>query len=399
MAVLKLTKRTVDALEPAERPYLARDVDLKGFAVRVGRKGPVSWVVAYRPPPGGRGVPEKIYTLGALSKFTPDQARRAAAELLARVRLGADPAAERAEKRKALTLTEMLNLFDEQYLRTMVKQKTAVNNRIGLAELRRAYGGMKAETLGRAHIAALHTKMADRPYAANRALAVWARAFSWAGERGLVPEGHNPAKGLKRFREQGRERFLTTEELARLGDALRVESDPFAAAAIRLLILTGARLREILHSQWSQVDFERGAIFLADSKTGKKPIHLSAAAQAVLSGLPRVAGNPFIFAGKTPGQPRFDINGPWRRVCRAAGLEGVRLHDLRHSFASFGAGASLGLPIIGRLLGHTQSSTTQKYAHLADDPVKRAAETIGATIAAAMDGDKGAVIEIRKRQK
>ncbi len=267
--------------------------------------------------------------------------------------------------------------------------------------------------------------MRDTPYAANRALATWAKMFAWAEGRGLVPEGHNPARRIERYREEGRERFLTSEELSRLGDALRLAEteglpwdvdetspkakhlakpenrraklDPFAAAAIRLLVLTGARLRESLHAQWSQVDLERGVIFLADSKTGPKTIYLSAATQTVLGGLPRIEGNPHIIAGAKEGAPRADLKKPWAAVCRAAGLEGVRLHDLRHSFASFGAGASLGLPIIGKLLGHSQAATTHRYAHLDADPLRRAADTIGATIASALDGKPaGTVVKIVK---
>ena len=154
------------------------------------------------------------------------------------------------------------------------------------------------------------------------------------------------------------------------------------------MILTGARLREILNAQWNQVDIERGIIHLSDSKTGRKPVYLSAAAQAVLASLPHIADNPHIIAGAVHGEPRADLKKPWAAVCRAAGLDGVRLHDLRHSFASFGAGASLGLPIIGKLLGHSQPSTTHRYAHLDADPMRRAVETIGAEISAAMEGRK-----------
>ena len=182
----------------------------------------------------------------------------------------------------------------------------------------------------------------------------------------MIPEGHNPVKGLRKYREQGRERFLTVDELARLGVALaegetvglpyeidetkpvakhapkkdnrRVKLDPYAVAAIRLLILTGARLREILHAKWEQIDLGRAVIFLADSKTGKKPIYLSAVAQAVLADLPRLEGNPYVIPGTRDGAPRADLKKPWAALTRAAGLEGVRIHDLRHSFASFGAG-------------------------------------------------------------
>jgi integrase len=163
------------------------------------------------------------------------------------------------------------------------------------------------------------------------------------------------------------------------------------------LILTGARLREILDAQWQHVDLERGVIFLADSKTGKKPVYLSAAAQAVLASIPHIEGNPHIVAGMKDGAPRADLKKPWRAVTKAAGLKGVRIHDLRHSFASIGAGASMGLPVIGKLLGHSQAATTQRYAHLDADPLRRAVDTIGATIAAAMDGNASAeVIQIKK---
>jgi integrase len=281
-------------------------------------------------------------------------------------------------------------------------------------------GGTRITDVRRADVAKMHSRMGYVPGAANRAISLVSAIWGWAARRQIVPFEANPARGLERNRESRSERFLTTSEFARLGAGLaegetiglpyevdetspgskhapkaknrRVKLDPFAVAAIRLLILTGARLREILHTQWSHVDFDRGIIFLADSKTGKKPVYLSAAALAVLSTLPRIEGNPHVIAGAKDGRPRADLKKPWAAVRRAAGLEGVRLHDLRHSFASIGAGASMGLPIIGKLLGHSQPQTTARYAHLDADPLRRAVDTIGATITAAMEGNKDAEV-------
>jgi integrase len=420
--VKKLTKHSLTSLEPRSKPYIEYDADLSGFGVAVYPSGIKSWVCEYRPHGGGRGVAKKRVTLGKISQLTPDQARKAAADMLAVVRLGRDPAQEKMERRASVTVGELIDFFDARYVGPMLKPGTAIGYRIALEELRRAHGALKAMALTRSHVSTLHFRMADRPYAANRAVAVWSKAFAWAAGAGLIPEGQNPAKNIKKYREQGRERFLTSEELARLGDALRegetvglrysvdetkptarhaakadhrrVKLDGYATAALRLLVLTGARLREILHAKWGQIDLERGLIFLADSKTGKKPLYLSAAAQKVLADVPRVEGNPHVIAGAKDGAPRADLKKPWTAVSRAAGLEGVRIHDLRHSFASFGAGASLGLPIIGKLLGHSQPSTTARYAHLDADPMRRAVDTIGATIAAAMDGQKAEILRL-----
>ena len=269
--------------------------------------------------------------------------------------------------------------------------------------------------------------MVNTPYEANRALALVSAVWNWAARRDEVTASANPCVGIERCPERGRERFLTSEELGRLGAALvegetiglpylvdtekpsakhapkesnrRTLTDPHAVAAIRLLILTGARVREILDAKWEHVDIERGVIFLVDSKTGRKPVYLSAAALEVLVGLPRIEGNPYIIPGSKVGQPKVDLKKPWAAVCKAAGLEGIRLHDLRHSFASIGAGASMGLPVIGKLLGHSQAATTHRYAHLDADPLRRAVNTIGATISAAMDGKtQSEVGQIRHRK-
>jgi hypothetical protein len=169
---------------------------------------------------------------------------------------------------------------------------------------------------------------------------------------------------------------------------------PYVTGAIRLLFLTGCRLREILHLRWEDVDFERGLLLLPDSKTGRKTIILTAPALSVLASLPR-AGS-YVIAGNDPERPRADLKRPWDAILRHAKLSGVRLHDLRHTYASYGAGASLGLPVIGRLLGHISSQTTERYAHLGDDPLRRAANSIAATISAAIDPHSDNSIIVRQ---
>ena len=168
---------------------------------------------------------------------------------------------------------------------------------------------------------------------------------------------------------------------------------------MRLLVFTGARLSEVLNLRWQDVDVERAKLWLPDSKTGRKALYLSAPALQVLADLPRLDGNPHVICGDKPGARLVNIQKPWRRIRARAGLEDVRLHDLRHSFASVAAAGGLSLPMIGKLLGHTQAATTQRYAHLAADPVRAANEAIGQRIAAMMKGGAGSDVVTLPRWK
>jgi integrase len=252
---------------------------------------------------------------------------------------------------------------------------------------------------------------------ANYVVTVLSSLYGWAERKQIIPEGHNPARRIEKFREKRRERFLSDDEFARLGAALReaetigipyevdesrasakhapksknrrVVVAPDVVAAIRLLLLTGCRLREILHLQWTEVDFQRALLILNDSKTGRKPVLLGPAALEVLHGLPRTGR--YVFLGSSGVKPRSDLKRPWTAITRRAGLNGLRVHDLRHSYASMAAGAGFGLPVIGRLLGHTQPSTTARYAHLADNPLRGASDVVSSNIKAALD----APIEMR----
>ena len=412
----KLTKRVVDGLAATTgKPLYVYDADLKGFGVRCMPSGVKSWIVEYRPRGGGRGISRKRMTLGATTTLTPDEARKAARDVLASVQLGADPAGDRRKGREMPTVAELLNQYLTEEVGPKRKPRTAELYRYYARNLVvPALGPIKAPALTKADVARLHRKLGkDRPITANRVLALLSSLYGFAASHVPgIPQGFNPAKGIKKFPEEGRERYLSTDELQRLGATLRegetiglpwqvdegkstakhlaaparrrTQLNPAVVGALRLLLFTGCRLREILHLQWGDVDFGRGMLFLRDSKTGRKPVILNAPALAVLESLPRLGS--FVIAGGDPEKPRSDLKRPWHAVAKHANLEGLRIHDLRHSFASVGAGAGMGLPIVGRLLGHAQASTTQRYAHLDADPLRRASNAIGATLAAAMGG-------------
>jgi integrase len=221
-------------------------------------------------------------------------------------------------------------------------------------------GHHRIADLTRADVAQLHHQLRDRPYQANRSLAVLSKMMNLSEEWGLRPDGSNPCRHVKMYREEKRERYLTKDELRRLGAALAdAERDgtesPFAMVAVGLLILTGARLMEILTLRWEYIDFENEVLRLPDCKTGAKLIHLNEPAINLLRALPQMVGNPHVIAGKKDGASLVNLGKPWRRICAKAGLTDVRLHDLRHSFASVAVGSGMSLPMIGKLLGpHSQ---------------------------------------------
>ncbi len=420
--VKKITKRTVDEedAQPSEREFAIWDSELKGFGLRVRPSGARSYVVVYRPIGEGRKAAVRRVTLGALGKITPDEARRIARKVLGSVAHGDDPAADRAQERRAATLKDIAELFLAEHVEAKRKPATATKYRYVVSEfIIPTFGRMKPSDVTRGAVARLHHDNAERPTIANYIVAVLSAIFTFGQTRGLIPDDMNPTRHVERFEEEKRERFLTIAELARLGEALREaettglpwrrpneegpkakhlakpenrlsQFDPAAVAAVRLLMFTGCRLREILHLRRSEIDFERGLLFLGDSKTGKKSVVLNAPALAILQALPD--RGPYVIPGDKPDSPRSDLKRLWAAITARAELGGVRIHDLRHTFASYGAGGGLGLPIVGKLLGHTQASTTQRYAHLDADPLRRAANTIGATIAAAMEGTEGAPV-------
>lgn len=407
----KLSKRSVDAIRPDPNGHEVfvwdtGDGALKGFGVRMMPSGIASYLVQYRTKEGRT----RRLAIGKVGVLTPDEARTLAGEKLKEVAKGGDPSAERHRvRREALTMAELADLYlaegpaakpnkkasswgtdrsnIERHIKPLLGRKLAASlmhddvvrfQRDVAAGKSRA--DIKTKTRGRAIVD-------GGPGTAARSLAVLGAMLEWAAhpDRKLTPA--NPAKGVRLLKGGKRERFLSEAELARLADALAAMEgehrlSPTATAAIRLLLLSGCRKSEILSVRWEWVDIERGVLRLPDSKTGAKVVTLAAAAVKLLAELPR-HGDYVLPAAMGIGH-YTGLQKDWERVRGRAGLTGVRVHDLRHSFASFAVADGNSLYLIGKVLGHKQARTTEIYAHLADDPIRAVADRTAARIAAAM---------------
>jgi integrase len=397
----RLAKATIDRLRPPDGGRLTVwDATVGRFGLRITANGVKTYVVKYR----ARGR-QRFHTVGQHgSPWTAETARKEALRLLGLVAQGQDPAAVKLDARAAPDVAALCDRFVREHVDVKLKASTRRGYRQLLdAVIRPKLGTRRIADLTADDLARLHHAMKGSPYLANRALAVVSKMFVLAERWGLCPRGTNPARGLEKFRERSRGRFLTDDELARLGAVLEIAErtgavtpedgapavpvSPFVLAAIKLLIFTGARKGEVLALEWHHVDVEHACLRIPVHKTdraGTKTIPLNVPALAILEALPRLAASPYVFPSVVRDGHLVKIEKAWTAIRTAAGLEGVRPHDLRHAHASVGVSAGVSLPIVGALLGHTQTATTQRYAHLSADPLKLASELIGTRIATAM---------------
>jgi integrase len=358
------------------------DSEVRGFGIRCHAR---SAVYLLKTRISRRQV---ILTIGRHGRgvWGPESARREAVRLLGLIRDGRDLRAERGLARKAPTFGEFATRYMSEYSAAHHKPRT----RTELAALLRLhllphFGDLRLRDITRADVARFHSQHRQAPVSANRALSLLSAILNWAERVGERPDGSNPCRHVAKYPERRRERLLSAAELAALGEALDQSTvDWRAIAAIRLLLFTGARRTEILTLRWDYVDAAQGTARLPDSKTGAKTLFLPPGALAVLDQLPRMDGNPYVLPGDRIEAHFASITRPWQCIRRAAGLPQLRLHDLRHAFASIGVAGGDSLLIIGKLLGHRQAATTQRYAHLAPDPVRAVADRIGERIGAMM---------------
>ena len=379
-----LSNRLVDRLSADDKAIIYWDRDLSGFGVRVYPSGAKVYLVQTRGPDGSKRV-----TVGRHGVISAELARRRAAVIVARIKAGEDPEPRpKGGARSGVTVAELAERYLREHVALRCKPGTSKAYRYTIEKhLLPALGRIPIAELRAEHAADLHYRLRRKPGVANEAVAALSRMFNRAEAWGLVPAGRNPCSQLPRSRSRRRERFLTEDEFRRLGnvlDALETEGriPTHAAAAFRLLMLTGCRSGEIMNLRWEDVFLDRNEIRLADSKTGPRTVPLSPAAVKVLADLPRPAHNPWVIAGRKPGTRLVQIHPYWRRVRAHAGLEDLRIHDLRHSFASRALALGEPLPMIGKLLGHSKIQTTARYAHLARDSIRESADRVSASIGA-----------------
>lgn len=379
----KLTKRRVESLTPKTDSFFVWDDEVKGFGIRVMPSGTRTYQVQYRK--GGR---TRRASIGRHGTVTVDQARMRAKELLGLVASGGNPVEEVSLHRRAPTVAALCERFFEAHVVERCKPSTQREYRRSIdLFIKPAIGTFKVVDVERKDIAELHHKFRDRPYQANRTLGVLSKMFNLSEVWGLRVDGSNPCRHVPKYREVKRERYLSQAELRRLGHILSTcatdgSETPHVIGAFRLLILTGCRLGEIQTLKWDYIS--PNGMELPDSKTGARRIPLPQSARAVLNALPYVPGNPYVIVGKVDGQFATDLQHPWQRIRALAGLHDVRIHDLRHTYASNAVSSGIPIQMVGRLLGHTQLQTTMRYAHLADDPVRAAAEENSASLEAAL---------------
>lgn len=421
----KITKRKVDELQTGERDVFLWDTELPGFGCKVTPKGNRIYVLQY-----GQAGRDRRITIGRHGiDVTAEQARLEAQRLRGLIATGETPTGKGAKLPEQVTVAELGQRYLDEYAIPHKKPSGIAQDRRNLENhIVPLIGKLCVSSLERTDVGRVMRDVAAGKTAkdektkhqgrrivrggeivANRVQALVSKMFALAEDWKLRPEGSNPCRGVRRYAEHKVERFLSGDELARLGAALTSEAaravwvSPSAEissqrrqggtraapiAALRLLLLTGCRVGEVLSLRWENVDLERRLLLLPDSKTGAKPVFLSKAAVNFIGQLPRDAGTEYVFPGDRPGKPIVSVRKSWERICRTAKINDIRLHDLRHSYASVGAAGGLSLPVIGALLGHSQPSTTARYAHLSASPLHEAADAIGAKILAALDGQR-----------
>lgn len=415
---IKLTKRSVDALATSDRRRIIWDREIKGFGVRLETTGAKTFVVRYRAG-GGRRAPRRQMNIGRFGTVTVEQARSDAKRVLGQVAQGKDPVKERTAARRALTVKELCELYLDQGVGHKKASTLATDRGRIKRHIIPLLGNRQITNVGTADVEKFMRDVADGKTArttktklrgkavvqggrgtAARTVGLLGAIFTFAVRRQLLSD--NPAHGVKRYPDGRNETYLSIEDIRKLGSVLseleHEGENPTGIACLRLLALTGARKGEIVKLRWDEVDFGTHCLRLRDSKTGAKIIPLGEVASSLIANQPKLARSIWVFPSlKTNGEtPFLGIEKIWKKVRLKLEMPTVRIHDLRHTFASVGVAEGASLPIIGAILGHREVSTTQRYAHLADNPIRAATDLISSQIECALSGENAMKSEIER---
>lgn len=372
----KLTKRVVESIKPDKKDELiVWDSEIRGFGLRVYPSGRRTYFVQYR----NEFHQTRRKKIGVHGHIATEQAREMAKSLLGDVAKGEDPSQEAQTKRAKPAFSDLAQEYLEVYAKTNKRPKSFSEDKNMLERIiLKRWPNKKVEEINTHDIQLVHHELRDTPYMANRVRALLSKMFNMAIQWKWLAD--NPVDGVQKYQEQKRNRWLDEEELEKLWGALEIHPNQSIAKAIWLLVLTGSRRNEVLSATWNQFDLEKG-IWTKPAHTTKqnRMEHLPLSSQAIelLRKMKETAIEEHLFPSKIPGKPLQDIKKSWKTIQKRAGLENIRIHDLRHTHASHLVSSGLSLSIVGKLLGHTQASTTQRYAHLADAPLRQAVEFFG----------------------
>jgi integrase len=383
----RVTDKLVKELtEPAAGNQITYDDKVAGFGIRITARGARAFVLNYRNLEGR----ERRYTIGAYPTWSVERARKRASEIKREIARGDDPQGEKTATRKAPTIADLADLYITEHLPKKRPTSQAEDKAIIAKIIKPKIGNRKVAVISHPDINRLHREISkSTPTRANRIVALLSKMFSLAIKEGWRAD--NPCRGIERNPEEKRHRYLNPTELGQLTTALNECQDTRAADLVRLCLLTGCRRGEALAATWDQFDLDVGVWIKPGATTKQKTEHrapLSAAAVTLLTSILEgaVKGEDdaplsrYVFPGKTADVPLKDVREAWDSIRDAAGIPDVRLHDLRHTYASILASAGLSLPVIGALLGHTQPATTARYTHLFDDPLRKATDIVGAVV-------------------
>ena len=378
----KLTNKFIDNLEMKKQSYIVWDDEIKGLGIRINELSK-RFILKYRIGHGRKAIIKKPI-LGKYNILRTEEARRVAREWLLVASQGKDPCEKKSDQ---TTIKEFCDIYIERHAKIKKKESSMIEDqRMIRLQIISYFGKLKVTDVTRPMVLKHHESLYRIPYTANRFLSLLSKMMNLAEKWEFRPLYSNPCKHVDRYKEKPREVYLMMDELERVGSAMRelkdIESE-YALSAIQMLILTGSRTGEILSLKWEYIDFENCCMNLPDTKTGERKIHLNPSALSILKSLEKKS--EYVFVSRVENKRITTIRLTWKKICKIAGLSDVRLHDLRHNFASYAVNNGFSLPIIAKMLGHKDLKTTQRYAHLHQDPVNKASDDISLKIKKVME--------------